>query len=108
MLDKALLKEKLEQILEALLRVQKRFSKISSPEDFMQNETGLDLLDSIAMMLIAVGENFKNIDIRTSGLFLEKYPDIDWKGVKGLRDVLSHNYISISIMKRFIIFAKTS
>ncbi len=34
MFDKILLKEKLEQILEALKRINRRFQGISEPEDF--------------------------------------------------------------------------
>ena len=48
------------------------------------------MLDSIAMMLIAIGENLKKIDNQTEGEFLKLYPSVDWKGAKGLRDILSH------------------
>ena len=47
------------------------------------------------MMLIAVGENFKSIDRQTQGNFLIQYPDINWQGVKGVRDVISHQYFNI-------------
>jgi uncharacterized protein with HEPN domain len=53
------------------------------------------MLDSIAMMLIAVGENFKKIDTETEGRLLFHYQDINWAGVKGIRDVLSHHYFNI-------------
>jgi len=56
---------------------------------------GLDMLDSICMMLIAVGENFKSIDKQTDGKLLEQYSEVNWKGVKGVRDVISHQYFNI-------------
>jgi hypothetical protein len=62
MLDKLLLQENLQQIDEALNRIGRRFSSISTVDDFLDSDYGLDMLDSIAMMLIAVGENFKGID----------------------------------------------
>ncbi|MBW6469932.1 MAG: hypothetical protein K0A90_01780 [Methanosarcinaceae archaeon] len=38
---------------------------------------GLDMLDAISMMLIAIGDNFKNINKKTGGNFIsQKYPDI--------------------------------
>ncbi|MBF0100147.1 MAG: DUF86 domain-containing protein [Desulfobacterales bacterium] len=95
MFDWLLLKEKLEQILEALITVQRRFSKITTPDDFIVSDHGLDMLDAIAMLLIAIGKNFKKIDKETNGSFLKKYPNIDWRGVKGIRDVLSHDYFNI-------------
>ncbi|HUV63758.1 MAG TPA: DUF86 domain-containing protein [Sedimentisphaerales bacterium] len=93
--DMTLIREKLEQIEESLHRIERRFSSIRSPKDFTANEVNLDKLDAIAMMLIAVGESFKKIDIETDGQWLEKYPEIDWRGVIGLRNVLAHDYFDI-------------
>ena len=95
MYDQELLGEKLHQISDALARVARRFENIHSSDDFLDSEHGVDMLDSICMMLIAVGENFKSIDRHTDGKLLAKYPDINWKGVKGVRDVISHQYFNI-------------
>ncbi len=93
--DMTLVREKLQQIEESLNRIQRRSSKISSPEDFTANEDNLDKLDAIAMMLIAIGESFKKIDIDTDGQWLTEYPEIDWRGVIGIRNVLAHDYFDI-------------
>ena len=54
------------------------------------------MVDGIAMMLIAIGENFKAIDTETERKFLtQHFPDIHWPGVKGVRNVLSHQYFNI-------------
>ena len=95
MYDQELLDEKLNQIADALARVARRFQRIHSADDFLDSEHGQDMLDSICMMLIAVGENFKSIDRHTDGKLLAKYPDVNWKGVKGVRDVISHQYFNI-------------
>ena len=55
MYDQELLGEKLHQISDALSRVARRFENIHSSDDFLDSEHGLDMLDSICMMLIAVG-----------------------------------------------------
>jgi len=93
--DMSLIREKLLQIEESLHRVHRRSSNIQSPDDFTANEDNLDKLDAIAMMLIAVGESFRKINIETEGRYLEKYPEIDWHGVIGLRNVLAHDYFDI-------------
>lgn len=93
--DMTLVREKLEQIEESLRRIRKRSANILSPDDFTATEDNLDKLDAIAMMLIAVGESFKKIDIETDGEWLTKYPEIDWRGVIGLRNVLAHDYFDI-------------
>ncbi len=104
MYDATLLLEKLEQIDEALAKIQRRFSSINSPDDFLDSDKGQDMLDGIAMMLIAIGENFKKIDTETEGKFLtHHYPDIHWSGVKGVRDVLSHQYFNIDAEEIFYI-----
>jgi uncharacterized protein with HEPN domain len=101
--DATLIFEKLEQIDEALNRITRRFSGIRSPDDFLDTPEGLDKLDGICMMLIAVGETFKKIDDETKGALLALRPEINWKGVKGVRDVLSHNYFNIDAEEIFYI-----
>lgn len=99
--DMSLIREKLEQIEESMRRIERRSSSIESPEDFSVTEDNLDKLDAIAMMLLAIGESFKKIDIETDGRLLEKYPEIDWRGVIGLRNVLAHDYFDIDAEEIF-------
>jgi uncharacterized protein with HEPN domain len=101
--DPTLLIEKLKQIDEALARIKRRFAGIKSPDDFLDTPEGLDKLDGISMMLIAIGESFKKIDEETKGSLLALHPEINWKGVKGVRDVLSHNYFNIDAEEIFFI-----
>jgi uncharacterized protein with HEPN domain len=70
--------------------------KLSSRKDWNRSWRRL-CLDAIAMLLIAIGESFKKIDKETKGKFLEKYPDIDWKGIIGVRNVLAHDYFDIDV-----------
>ena len=53
------------------------------------------------MMLIAIGESFRKIDFETDGQWLEKYPEIDWRGVIGIRNVLAHDYFDIDAEQIF-------
>jgi uncharacterized protein with HEPN domain len=95
--------EKLLQIDEAIGRIKRRHQGIRSPDDFLDTPEGLDKLDGISMMLIAIGEGFKKIDEETKGALLALHPEINWKGVKGVRDVLSHNYFNIDAEEIFFI-----
>jgi len=85
----------LEDIEHSIELILVRFEKITSSDDFLADEEGLILLDSIAMRLVAIGEGFKNIDKLTDKKLLLEYPQIDWKGVKGIRDILSHHYFDL-------------
>ena len=100
MSDSSLILEKLIQIDEALQRVTRRFAKINSPDDF-RDEEGTDMLDAIGMMLIAIGENLKKIDYTTNGELLKRYPSVNWRGAKGMRDILSHHYFDLDMTEVF-------
>ena len=90
--EQTLLKERLETVLEALERIPRRFSSVSKPADFIKSETGKDTMDAICMVLIAAGEEFKQIDRQTKGDLFSQYPQIPWRKAIGLRDVLAHGY----------------
>lgn len=94
MYDKELVKSICSQIKNALLKVEERFSSIQKTEDFT-SKFGMEKLDSICMQLIAVGESLKQIDKITSKNLLCFYPEIDWKGVMGFRDIAAHHYFDI-------------
>ena len=96
MSDVALVREILCQIFEAVRRIERRFTTIQSPDDFLAGDEGLDKLDAICMMLIAIGESLKNLDKITGGTLLMKYPEVDWKGAKGARDIISHHYFDLN------------
>lgn len=95
MYDRELVIEILEQIVTAANRIERRFRDITKPDDFLVSEKGIDKLDAICMMLIAIGENLKNLDKITGGTILPQYPEMDWKGAKGMRDIISHHYFDL-------------
>lgn len=103
MYDMELVKDILNQVLDATQKVLARFSSIKSPDDFIASPEGMEKLDSICMQLIAVGESLKNIDKITNKTLLIKYPEIDWKGVKGLRDIITHHYFDIDADEIFLV-----
>ena len=94
MSDPELVLDILGSILVAIERIERRFQGIEEPDDFVVNDDGIDRLDGIAMMLIAIGEQVKRLDGATETDLGDAYPEIDWKGVKGIRDILSHHYFS--------------
>jgi uncharacterized protein with HEPN domain len=85
----------LEDIIYSIELIKKRFVKIKVSDDFLEDDVGLEKLDGISMRLIAIGEGFKNIDKLSDKQILVKYPQIPWKDVKGIRDILSHHYFDL-------------
>jgi len=101
MSDRQRLVERLSTILEALERIPRRFARINTPSDFTDTEEGVDSLDAICMILIAVGEEFKAIDRKTQGALLSRYPDVNWRGLIGVRDFMAHGYFHIDAEQLF-------
>lgn len=95
MYDKELLKEILTQISDAVHTALERFEAVSDVSYFTDTPSGKEKLDSICMLLIAIGESLKNIDKITNNELLAKYPQIDWKAAKGIRDMVAHHYFDI-------------
>lgn len=92
MSDPKLVASILDNILTAIARIERRFVGIEIPDDFVVDNDGLDRLDGIAMMLIAIGEQLKQLDAIAEIDLNARYPEVDWKGAKGIRDFLSHHY----------------
>ncbi len=96
MYDQELVREIASQIHQATITIMKRFEPVKSPRDFTDSEAGMEKLDGICMQLIAIGEGLKNLDKVTDRSLLPRYPEVDWKKAKGLRDIISHHYFDVN------------
>ena len=92
MYDKELILTILGQIYQAAQTILKRFEPVKTVSDFADSPAGMEKLDSICMLLIAIGEALKNLDKTTNKSLLPLYPQVDWKKAKGMRDIISHHY----------------
>jgi len=106
MYDKELVIDILKNIAWAIDQISKRFQAIRSSEDFIKDDFGIEKLDSICMQLINIGEALKQIDKLTDAKLLAKYPEIDWKKAKGMRDIISHHYFDIDAETVFTVCAE--
>lgn len=93
--DPEIIENIFDNILWSLDQVQKRFLVIDTPDDFLDSDVGLEKLDSICMQLINIGEALKQLDKITDKMVLNKYPEIEWKKVMGMRDIIMHHYFDI-------------
>ena len=95
MSDPELAQDILANIMTAIARIERRFEGIDGPDAFVMDDFGIDRLDGITMMLIAMGEQLKRLDPALDFDLAERYPEVDWKGAKRIRDFLSHHYFTI-------------
>lgn len=95
MFDKELIQSILRKIQKALETILQRAETIHTSNDFLTTPSGVERLESICMLLIAIGESVKQIDKLTNKTWLTSYPEVDWKGVMGMRDIIAHHYFDI-------------
>ena len=79
----------LDDILEAIKKIEK-YTKDLAFEELKKKDL---TIDGVARNLEIIGEATKNIPARLK----EKYPDIEWKKIAGLRDILAHEYFGIDL-----------
>ena len=92
MYDRELAIEILRQIYQAAETILERFQPVKTVSDLTDSAAGMEKLDSICMLLIAIGEALKNLDKTTNKSLLRQFPQVDWKKAKGMRDIISHHY----------------
>lgn len=95
MYDQDLMHASLLKIEIAIVRILDRSRTILSVDDFLNSPEGIERMEGICMLLIAIGESIKRIDKVTDKKFLSQFPEIDWKGVMGMRDIIAHHYFDI-------------
>jgi len=79
--------------LKDILVAIKKINKYTASLTFERLKRDELLIDAIVRNLEIIGEASKNIP---KGI-REKHPDIEWKKVCGLRDILVHEYFGIDV-----------
>lgn len=85
----------LGKIAESLESILQRAEGVHRTDDLLNSPGGMLLLDGICMKLIAVGESIKRLDKITAGRLLPQYPDIPWRDIMGMRDIIVHHYFEV-------------
>jgi len=79
----------IEDIQESISKIEE-YTKAVSRDDFFSNT---QVQDAVLRRLEIMGEAVKNIPDE----FKNRYPEIPWKKVAGLRDVLTHAYFGVNL-----------
>mgnify|MGYP001583711395 CR=1 FL=1 len=78
-----------DDILEAINDIQESVKNLSN-EDFSDNK---DAKDATIRRLEIIGEAIKNIP----NSIREKYPEVPWNKIAGMRDIISHGYFRVDL-----------
>ena len=85
----------LTPLREALERIERKSAPLLADPSLLDQEDGQDRLDVICMQFLAAGEALKRLEKLEPGLLASQFPDIDWKGAMGFRDVIAHQYFDL-------------
>lgn len=85
----------LKKIEATLERIIGNSSEINSYLYYASSPSGMERLESTCMLLIALGESIKGVDKLTDKQLLQNYPQVDWKGAMGIRDIIAHHYFDL-------------
>lgn len=70
--------------------------------DFLCSQSGMVLYNSTCMCLQTIGETVRKIDELTDRKFLDKcYPEVPWRSIIGMRNIISHEYAATDPEKVF-------
>ena len=79
----------IEDIQESISKIEE-YTKAVSRDDFLSNT---QVQDAVLRRLEIMGEAVKNIPDE----FKNRYPEIPWKKIAGMRDVLIHAYFGVNL-----------
>ena len=85
----------LKKIFQTVERILANSETITSPSFYLLTPSGMERLESTCMLLIAIGEGVKGVDKLTDKKLLSFYPEMDWEGVMGMRDIIAHHYFDL-------------
>ena len=72
-----------------------RCGSVISVNDFLASPDKMDIFDATCMRLQTIGETVKNIDNLTNHELLINYAGTPWRSIIGLRNIISHEYLSV-------------
>ena len=95
--QKEIAKDLLEQISGAIDNLLEWNKEYSEADDFLKSPGGMKTLAANCMLIEAIGESVKKIDLKTNGILLSQCAEIPWRNIKGMRDHIAHGYFDINV-----------
>ncbi len=91
-LSRDIVVEYLNLIVEKSNLLVERNACMTSFHDYMLSPNNMEKFDAACMLIQVIGETARKIDNWTNSSLFINYPQVYWKGVFALRNIISHEY----------------
>ncbi|MBO6217571.1 MAG: DUF86 domain-containing protein [Prevotella sp.] len=88
------IKDRLEEIFESIHLIQEWSNGMTELYDFMTSPGRVMAFNACVMRLQVIGEHVGKL-LREESKPLDKYTDIPWHAIYGMRNIISHEYANI-------------
>ena len=92
--DELRIKDRLEEILESIELIQEWSKGMTELHDFMISPGCVMAFNACVMRLQVIGEHVGRL-MKEDSKPLDKYTEIPWHAIYGLRNIISHEYANI-------------
>ena len=86
--------DKLNLILESIGQIEEYTKRINKPDDFLLSPEGMLRLDACVMRFQVIGESVRSL-LTIDNTPLLGHNEIPWRKIVGLRNLISHEYMSV-------------
>jgi len=87
----------IQDISESIKKIEE-YAKDINKKEFLNKEDNVQIQDAIIRRLEIIGEAVKGLPVN----FKKKYPDIPWKKIAGMRDILIHEYFGVNLERVWV------
>lgn len=92
--DKSTILDKLYLIRDSIAQIWSYSAPVHCPDDFLQSAEGMLRLDACVMRIQVIGESVRSL-LALENSPLLSHPEIEWKQIVGMRNIISHEYMSV-------------
>lgn len=100
-ISKNIVVEYLDLMIDKSTLVMERNTEILSYHEFLSSSSKMEKFDAACMLIQVVGETAKKIDDWTDRQLFTQYSQVYWRGVFGMRNIISHEYGNVDPEKIF-------
>lgn len=87
--------DRLQEIIESIDLIQQWSKGMTTAHDFMISPSKVMAFNACVMRIQVIGEQVGKL-LKSHGDIIQTYPQIPWRAIYGMRNVISHEYANVN------------